>query len=88
MLNSCKKLARYAEQVGAVFCIETGQERAEILRRLLEDVGSEGLKVNYDPANMLKYGVVEGVESWPHGSCIPMLRTITPLQDVQQSAKA
>lgn len=44
-----------------MFCIETGQERAEILRRLLEDVGSEGLKVNYDPANMLKYGVVEGV---------------------------
>lgn len=61
MLNSCKKLARYAEQIGAVFCIETGQERAETLRRLLEDVGGEGLKVNYDPANMLKYGVVEGV---------------------------
>ncbi|MEM2921872.1 MAG: sugar phosphate isomerase/epimerase family protein [Candidatus Bathyarchaeia archaeon] len=61
MLNSCKLLARYAEQVGAIFCIETGQERAEVLRHLIEDVGSEGLKVNYDPANMLWYGVVEGV---------------------------
>ncbi len=61
MLNSCKTVAKYAEQVGAVFCIETGQERAEVLRRLLEEVGSEGLKVNYDPANMLRHGVVEGV---------------------------
>ncbi|MBO3808036.1 MAG: sugar phosphate isomerase/epimerase [Candidatus Brockarchaeota archaeon] len=63
MLDSCKTLARHAEQVGAVFCIETGQETAEVLRRLLEDVGREGLKVNYDPANMLKYGVVEGVRT-------------------------
>lgn len=62
MLNSCRALAKYAEEIGALFCIETGQERAEILKRLLEDVGSEGLKVNYDPANMLKYGVVEVVE--------------------------
>lgn len=61
MLNSCEILAKHAEQVGAIFCIETGQERAEVLRRLLEEVGSEGLKVNYDPANMLRYGVVEGV---------------------------
>jgi sugar phosphate isomerase/epimerase len=61
MLNSCEILARHAEQVGATFCIETGQERAEVLRHLLEDVGSEGLRVNYDPANMLWYGVVEGV---------------------------
>jgi sugar phosphate isomerase/epimerase len=61
MLNSCEILARHAERVGATFCIETGQERAEVLRHLLEDVGSEGLRVNYDPANMLWYGVVEGV---------------------------
>jgi L-ribulose-5-phosphate 3-epimerase len=63
MLNSCRILAKHAEQVGAAFCIETGQEPAEVLRRLLEEVGSEGLKVNYDPANMLRYGVVEGVRT-------------------------
>jgi sugar phosphate isomerase/epimerase len=61
MLDSCRMLAKYAEQVGAVFCIETGQEPAEVLRRFLEEVRSEGLKVNYDPANMLRYGVVDGV---------------------------
>lgn len=61
MLDSCKALARHAEQVGATFCIETGQERAEILRHLLEEVGSEGLMVNYDPANMLWYDVLEGL---------------------------
>lgn len=63
MLSSCRMLAKHAEQVGAVFCIETGQEPAEVLRHLLEEVGSEGLKVNYDPANMLRYGVVEGVKT-------------------------
>ncbi len=40
-----------------------GEETAEVLTSLLEDVGREGLKVNYDPANMLKYGVVEGVRT-------------------------
>jgi sugar phosphate isomerase/epimerase len=59
MLNSCKRVAKYAEDVGTAFCIETGLETAEVLKRLLEEVGSEGLKINYDPANMLRYGVVE-----------------------------
>ncbi|MBS7657032.1 MAG: sugar phosphate isomerase/epimerase family protein [Candidatus Bathyarchaeia archaeon] len=62
MRKSCLEIARYGEEVGGIFCIETGQEKAETLRSFIEDVGSEALKVNYDPANMLRHGVVEGVK--------------------------
>jgi len=63
LLESCGAIAKHAEAVGGIFCIETGQEPAEALRRLLEDIGSDSLKVNYDPANMLRHGVVEGVRT-------------------------
>ena len=32
-----------------------------LLGRFIEDVGSDAVKVNYDPANMLRYDPVEGV---------------------------
>lgn len=67
MRESCVEIARFGEDVGAVFCIETGQEPVEVLRIFIEDVNSEALKVNYDPANILRrYGarsVVEGVRT-------------------------
>jgi sugar phosphate isomerase/epimerase len=63
MKKSCVEIARYGEDVGGIFCIETGQEPAQMLRSFLEDVGSEGLMVNYDPANMLRHGAVEGVKT-------------------------
>lgn len=59
--KSCSEIAKHAEDVGGIFCIETGQEPAEVLRAFIEDIGSDSLKVNYDPANMLGYGTVEGV---------------------------
>ncbi|RLE97246.1 MAG: hypothetical protein DRJ96_04370 [Thermoprotei archaeon] len=65
MRDSISRVAKHAEDVGAYFCIETGMEPVEVLRRFLEDLGSPALKVNYDPANLLRYGVEEvlrGVE--------------------------
>lgn len=71
MRESCIEVARFGEDVGAIFCIETGQEPIEDLKMFLEDIGSEALKVNYDPANVARrYGVrsvVDGVRmlgSW------------------------
>ena len=61
LLRAIGEIATHAERVGAFFCIETGQEAAETLRQFIEDIGSPGLKVNYDPANMLRWGTVEGV---------------------------
>ena len=60
--RSLAEIAEYGEEVGGVFCIETGMEPAHVLRSFLEDVGSPGLKVNYDPANMLRFGVEEVVK--------------------------
>ncbi len=61
MLRSLTEVAGHGEKVGAVLAIETGQETAECLKRFLEDAASPALRVNYDPANMLKHGTVEGV---------------------------
>ena len=39
--------------------LETGQEPADVLLRFLEDVERDNLFVNFDPANMILYGVGE-----------------------------
>lgn len=39
--------------------LETGQEPADVLLRFLRDVDRENLFVNFDPANMILYGVGE-----------------------------
>ncbi|RLF14239.1 MAG: hypothetical protein DRJ66_06415 [Thermoprotei archaeon] len=65
IFNSITEIGKYAERLGAYFCIETGLERPIILKEFIEEIGSEGVKVNYDPANLLKYGkeeVVNGVK--------------------------
>lgn len=41
---------------GQRFLMETGQEPPVVLKRLIEDVGSSRLLVNYDPANLMMYG--------------------------------
>lgn len=63
LLRAIGEIAKHGEQCGGIFCIETGQESAEVLRAFLETIGSPGLKANYDPANMLRHGVVEGVKT-------------------------
>ncbi|MCW8130370.1 MAG: sugar phosphate isomerase/epimerase [Planctomycetota bacterium] len=60
-LNTTKDVMKDADQSGGIFALETGQETAQVLKQFIEDVGSPNLKVNYDPANMLKHGPAEGV---------------------------
>ncbi|MBI3831510.1 MAG: sugar phosphate isomerase/epimerase [Planctomycetes bacterium] len=60
-LRTVKDVMQDAEKSGGIFALETGQESAAGLKQFIEDVGSSNLKVNYDPANMLKLGTVEGV---------------------------
>ncbi|GIV21068.1 MAG: hypothetical protein KatS3mg023_2819 [Armatimonadota bacterium] len=59
--SAIEQIARHAEKRGGIFCIETGMEPAPVLRQFIEDIGSPALRVNYDPANLLWYGVLEGV---------------------------
>ena len=52
MQEACRSLAEYADSLGAHFAIETGPEPAARLRAFLDTLGSTGVAVNYDPANL------------------------------------
>jgi len=43
--------------------LETGQEPADILLQFLDDVDRGNLFINFDPANMILYGVGEPIEA-------------------------
>jgi L-ribulose-5-phosphate 3-epimerase len=53
MHNACLELAEYADSVDAHFAIETGPETAATLRGFLDGLGSHGVAVNLDPANLV-----------------------------------
>ncbi len=53
MLKACEELGKYADQVKASFAIETGPEPSTILRKFLDSLSSSGVKVNFDPANLV-----------------------------------
>ncbi len=53
MKEACEELASYGDRVGASFAVETGPERVELLGKFLDSLKSRGVKVNYDPANLL-----------------------------------
>lgn len=53
MWEACKELAEYADKSKAYFAMETGQETCAVLRGFLDSLGSHGVAVNYDPANLV-----------------------------------
>jgi L-ribulose-5-phosphate 3-epimerase len=66
LLRSVAAIARHAEEVGAIFAPETGQESPEELKAFIERIGSPALKVNYDPCNLLRFGSEEGTVRGVH----------------------
>ncbi|MDR1061762.1 MAG: sugar phosphate isomerase/epimerase [Clostridiales bacterium] len=50
--EACAALAEYAGGRGAYFAIETGPEPSEVLGGFLRGLGSKGMAVNFDPANL------------------------------------
>ncbi len=53
MVRGMEALAKHGESVGACVAIEMGPEPPRIVRRLIETIGSEAIRVNYDPANLV-----------------------------------
>ena len=49
----CYELAEYAKKLGGHFAVETGPERSELLKAFLDSLGSDGVAVNLDPANLV-----------------------------------
>ena len=53
MQEACRHLAEFADSLGAHFAIETGPETADTLKGFLDSIGSKGVAVNLDPANLV-----------------------------------
>ena len=53
MSEACYELSRYADSMGAHFAIETGPEKSSVLKEFLDQLGSTGVAVNLDPANLV-----------------------------------
>ena len=53
MQEACFALAEYADSIDAHFAVETGPERAKELKAFLDSLGSHGVGVNLDPANLV-----------------------------------
>lgn len=55
------ELCEHAKSNGQDLHLETGQETADALLQFISDTGAENLFVNFDPANMILYGVGEPI---------------------------
>lgn len=53
MAEACFELSRYADSIGSHFAIETGPETSAVLKGFLDQLGSTGVGVNLDPANLV-----------------------------------
>ena len=53
MQDACSALAAYADSIGSHFAIETGPETSATLKGFLDSLGSTGVGVNLDPANLV-----------------------------------
>jgi L-ribulose-5-phosphate 3-epimerase len=55
-VEAVRFVAEHCERDGRYFLFETGQETPVTLLRIIEDVGTGNLGINFDPANLLMYG--------------------------------
>lgn len=66
LMDAMGKLGEYAKETGCYVAIETGPEKPEVLCKFLNELGSERVGVNYDPANLkmvIGCDPVEGVRT-------------------------
>lgn len=66
MRSACRELAVYADSIRSAFAVETGPEPAALLGEFLDSLGAMGVRVNFDPANLVMCVAddpVKGVET-------------------------
>ena len=63
MLVRLGEVADIFERANIVLGLETGQETAPLLAKLLQKLGRQNLGVNFDPANMILYGKGNPIEA-------------------------
>lgn len=63
MVDRVRRLADALGERGIKLVMETGQETPESLVEFMDEVGRSNLGVNFDPANMILYGVAEPIDA-------------------------
>jgi L-ribulose-5-phosphate 3-epimerase len=63
MVDRIRQIVEAFAQQGVRLGLETGQERAETLQALLVEIDRKELGVNFDPANMILYGMGDPVDA-------------------------
>lgn len=63
LICALKDLALYVKNNGQYFMFETGQETPVTLLRTIEDIGTDNLGINLDPANLICYGKANPVDA-------------------------
>lgn len=53
MQQACEELGQYAKSMDSFFAIETGPDTAKDLKSFLDTLSTNGVSVNFDPANMV-----------------------------------
>jgi len=56
IVAALREVAVYCKNLGVYFNFETGQETPITLKRCIQDIGTDNLGINLDPANLLMYG--------------------------------
>lgn len=63
MIERIGRVADEMKAAGLRLLMETGQETPDGLLQVLDDLGRDNIAVNFDPANILLYGVGEPIEA-------------------------
>jgi len=62
-IEALTKVAVRCKELGVTFTFETGQETPTTLMRAIQDIGTNNLGINLDPANLLMYGKANPVDA-------------------------
>lgn len=63
VLGLLREIATYCQERGLGFWFETGQETPVTLLRTINEIGTDNLGINLDPANLILYGKGNPVDS-------------------------
>jgi len=61
--KACEKIGEYAEELGIYYAIETGPEKAFVMKKFLDSLNSKRIKINFDPANLVMVAGDDPVEA-------------------------
>jgi sugar phosphate isomerase/epimerase len=57
VVETIRQLCNHLKQNGQTLHLETGQEDVDSLMTFIADVGTDNLFINFDPANLILYGI-------------------------------